>query len=80
MSLHFRRPLIDTLRDVLHKMEADTETDIPNLVELKQIIRERIASIEGGPRSPNPGSVDSPLASHQNRNSICPEPDRVDPN
>jgi hypothetical protein len=50
MSFQPRRPLVDSLRDVLRKMEADAETDTPDLVQLKRIIRERIAEIEASER------------------------------
>ncbi len=74
MSLQPRRPLIDTLRDVLRKMEADAETDTPNLVELKRIIRERIAAIEGNSlRTSNPVPFDPPLASHPHCDSAHTE-------
>jgi hypothetical protein len=50
MSLQPQRPLLDTLRDVLRKMEQDATTDTPRLAELKRIIRERIAAIESTQR------------------------------
>lgn len=46
MSIQPRRPLLDALREVLRKMEADADADTPNLAELKRILRERIAAIE----------------------------------
>ena len=46
MSIQPRRPPLDALREVLRKMEADAETDTPNLAELKRILRERIAAVE----------------------------------
>jgi hypothetical protein len=45
-----RRPLLDSLRDVLRKMEADTATDTPHLADLKRILRERIVAIEATER------------------------------
>lgn len=41
-----RRPLLETLRDVLRKMEADSNPETPHFADLKRIIRERIAKIE----------------------------------
>jgi hypothetical protein len=41
-----RRPLIDALRDVLRKMEADPGPDTENITELKRILRERIVRYE----------------------------------
>lgn len=46
MSIQPCRPLLDSLRDVLRKMEADAESDTSSLAELKRILRERIATIE----------------------------------
>ena len=54
MSLQPRRPLIDSLRDVLRKMEAEVGTETPSLTQLKEILRERIATIEANQRITNP--------------------------
>lgn len=46
MSLQPNRPQLDSLRDILRKMEADPNVTTPNSVELKRIIHERIAKLE----------------------------------
>jgi hypothetical protein len=46
MTLQPRRPLLETLRDVLRKMEADPAPETANLADLKRILRERISKLE----------------------------------
>jgi hypothetical protein len=46
MSLQPRRPLLDSLRDTLCRMDAHPDTEAPNLADLKRIIRQRISEIE----------------------------------
>lgn len=54
MTLQPRRPLLDVLRDVLRKMEAEPGPETPNLADLKRILRERIAAIETTERVSRP--------------------------
>jgi hypothetical protein len=49
MSIQPRRPLLDSLKDVLHKMESDPAPS-PNLADLQRILRERIEEIEAAQR------------------------------
>ncbi len=46
MTLQPRRPLLETLRDMLRKMEGDPAPETANLADLKRILRERIAKLE----------------------------------
>lgn len=47
MSLHSPPgPLLDSLREILRKMEADPEPETPNVADLKRILRERISQLE----------------------------------
>jgi hypothetical protein len=41
-----RRPLLDSLREWLRKMEANPGPETPNLADLKRIIRQRISKLE----------------------------------
>ena len=57
MSIQPSRPLLETLRDTLRKLEADPTPETENLADLKRILRERIAALEGSPRSDSPRPV-----------------------
>lgn len=46
MTLQPRRPLLETLRDMLRRMEADPAPETANLADLKRLLRERIAKLE----------------------------------
>ncbi|WP_348262643.1 hypothetical protein P8935_22965 [Telmatobacter sp. DSM 110680] len=59
MSVQPRRPLLESLRELFTKMEADPAPETANLADLKRIVRERIAAIEAAERivvaTPQPG-------------------------
>ena len=46
MSMQSNRSMLDTLRDMLSKLEAHSGPDSGTQSDLKRIIRERIADIE----------------------------------
>jgi hypothetical protein len=52
-----RRPLLETLRDMLRKMEADRGPETANLADLKRLLRERIAGLEVTSLSDQPRSA-----------------------
>jgi len=50
MSIQLDRPLLAALRASLRKAEADPRPETPTLIELKRILRERIAELESASR------------------------------
>jgi hypothetical protein len=46
MTLQPRRPMLETLREMLRKMEADPAPETADLADLKRILRERVAKLE----------------------------------
>jgi len=65
MSIQPRRPQLDSLRDMLGKMEADSETNTPHLSDLKRILRARISELEAAQRLTS-GEAITPHCSLQN--------------
>jgi len=56
MSLHTPRgPLLDSLREILQKMEADPRPETLDSADLKRIVRDRIAELEAA-QSPQSGN------------------------
>jgi len=50
MSIQPDRPLLDALRDALHKAQDDPHPETPAHADLKRILRERIAELDSTAR------------------------------
>ncbi len=49
MNDYSSRDLLNSLRNILDKLEKDPDHDRPRLAELKRILQERIAKLENPP-------------------------------